>query len=96
MERIPQGKYTPEFRAEAVKLVETGLGITAAAKRMSVPKSSLHKWVSAQKAGKLADVDKGKRIPTDQEMELARLRFPLFFVLQPIGIMPPILSHADC
>lgn len=24
------------------------------------------------------------------------VRFPLFFVLQPIGIMPPILSHADC
>lgn len=45
MERIPQGKYTPEFRAEAIKLAETGFGITAAAKRLSVPKSSLHQWV---------------------------------------------------
>ena len=26
MERIPQGKYTPEFRAGAVKLVEIGKG----------------------------------------------------------------------
>ena len=74
MERIPQGKYTPEFRAEAVKLAQTGIGITAAAKRLSVPKTSLHKWVSAQRAGKLADVGKGQRVPTDQEMELAGLR----------------------
>lgn len=39
MERNPQGKYTPEFRAEAVKLAQTGIGITAAAKRLSVPKT---------------------------------------------------------
>ncbi|MFA6314443.1 MAG: hypothetical protein WC681_23420 [Sterolibacterium sp.] len=25
-----------------------------------------------------------------------QLRFPLFFVFQPIGIMPPISSHAEC
>ena len=74
MERIPQGKYTPEFRLEAVKLAESGLGITAAAKRLSVPKSSLHKWVSAQRAGKLAEVGKGQRVPTEHEVELARLR----------------------
>jgi len=30
MERIPKGIYTPEFRAEAVKLVEaTGLSVGA-------------------------------------------------------------------
>ncbi len=36
MERIPKGIYTPEFRAEAVKLVEKdGLSVDAAAKRLS-------------------------------------------------------------
>ena len=47
MERIPRGLYTPEFRLEAVKLVEeTGMSIVQAAKQLSVPKSSLHKWVA--------------------------------------------------
>ena len=42
MERIPKGIYTPEFRAEAVKLVEVeGLSVDAAAKRLSVPKAAL-------------------------------------------------------
>ena len=38
MERIPKGIYTPEFRAEAVKLVEReGLSVDAAAKRLELP-----------------------------------------------------------
>jgi len=42
MERTPKGIYTPEFRAEAVKLVEaTGMSVGRAAKRLSMPKSSL-------------------------------------------------------
>ena len=46
MKRIPRGLYTPEFRLEAVKLVEeTGMSIVQAAKQLSVPMSSLHKWV---------------------------------------------------
>lgn len=57
MERIPKGIYTPEFRAEAVKLVEAeGLSVDAAAKRLSVPKSSLANWVRAAREGKLATV----------------------------------------
>lgn len=41
MERIPKGIYTPEFRVEAVKLVEEGRLSVEAAKRLSVPKSSV-------------------------------------------------------
>jgi transposase len=42
MERITQGKYTPEFRAEAVRMVEQEeLSVRQAAKRLSVPLSSL-------------------------------------------------------
>lgn len=63
MERIPQGKYRPEFRAEAVKLVENeGLSVERAAKKLSLPKSSLNNWVSAARKGKLAEVGKGQRV----------------------------------
>lgn len=75
MERIPKGLYSPEFRAEAVKLVEgEGLSIDRAAKRLSVPKSSLGNWVRAARSGKLTEVGKGQRVPSEQELELARMR----------------------
>jgi len=75
MERTPKGIYTPEFRAEAVKLVEAeGLSIDRAAKRLSVPKSSLSNWVRAARAGKLAEVGKGQWPVSELELELARTR----------------------
>lgn len=75
MERMPRGIYTPEFRAEAVKLVEMeGLSVDAAARRLSVPKSSLGNWVRTSRKGELATVGKGQRAPTETEIELARLR----------------------
>jgi len=51
---IPQGRYTKEFRWEAVKLVtEEGLSWAKAARRLSLPTSTLANWVKAYKAGKL-------------------------------------------
>lgn len=44
------------------------------AKRLSVPKSSLENWVTASRAGKLAEVEKGQRLPTELKLELARTR----------------------
>jgi len=75
MERIPRGIDTPEFRAEAVKLVEaTGMSIGRAAKQLSLPKSSLDNWVRAAREGKLEEVGKGQRLPSELELELARTR----------------------
>ena len=75
MERIPKGLYTPEFRAEAVRMVEAeGLSVGQVAKRLSVPKSSLNNWVKAARSGKLGDVGKGQRMPTELEVELARVK----------------------
>ena len=52
MERIAKGIYTLEFRAEAVKLVEDEkLLVDGAAKRLSVPKSTLGNWVRASRQG---------------------------------------------
>ncbi len=57
MEHIPHGVYTPEFRSEAVKLVEKeGLSVDQAAKRLLVPQRNLGNWVRASRSGKLAEV----------------------------------------
>lgn len=75
MKGIPQGRYTREFRQEAVKLVmEDGLSWAEAARRLSLPSSTLGNWVKAARDGKLGDVGKNYRPLTDLEMELARVK----------------------
>ena len=75
MKGIPQGRYSKEFRQEAVKLVlQEGLSWAAAARRLSLPTSTLANWVKAAKAGKLGDVGKNYRPLTEVEMELARTK----------------------
>jgi transposase len=78
---IPQGRYTKEFRLEAVKLVmEGGLSWGEAARRLSLPTSTLANWVKAAKAGKLGEVGKSYRPLTEVEMELARTKKELAIV----------------
>jgi transposase len=75
MKRVPYGKYTKEFRLEAVKLViDGGLSILEASKRLSLAASTLTTWVKAYKSGKLEEVGKNQRQLSDKEMELARLK----------------------
>ena len=75
MKGIPRGRYTKEFRQEAVKLVtEEGLSWAGAARRLSLPTSTLANWGKAHKAGKLGDVGKTYRPLTEVEMELARTK----------------------
>ena len=50
MKGVPQGRYTKEFREEAVKLVtEERLSLPEAARRLSLPPSTLGNWVKAIK-----------------------------------------------
>jgi transposase len=78
---IPQGRYTKEFRQEAVKLVlEEGLSWGEAARRLSLPTSTLANWVKAAKAGKLGEVGKNYRPLTEVEMELAHTKKELAIV----------------
>ena len=75
MKRGPQGRYTKELREEAVKLVtEEKLSLPEAARRLSLPPSTLGNWVKAYKAGKLGDIGKTYRPLTEMEMELARTK----------------------
>ena len=75
MKGLPHGRYTKEFREEAAKLVVEGnISVPEAARRLSVPMTTLAYWVKAYKAGKLGEVGKTQRPLTELEMELARTK----------------------
>ncbi len=75
MKGVPQGRYTKEFREEAVKMVtEEKLSLPEAARRLSLPPSTLGNWVKQFKAGRLGEVGKTYRSLTEIEMELARTK----------------------
>ena len=75
MKGIPQGRYTKEFRVEAVKLVtEENISLPEAARRLSLAPSTLGNWVKAYKAGKLGDIGKERKPLTEIEIELARVK----------------------
>jgi len=75
MKRVLQGKYTREFRQEAVKMIiEEKLSFPEAGRRLSLPPSTLATWVKAFKAGRLGEVGKTYRPLTEIEMELARTK----------------------
>jgi len=75
MKGIPQGRYTRELRQEAVKLVtEEKLSLPEAARRLSLPPSTLGNWVKQFQAGRLGEIGKTYRPLTEVEMELAKVK----------------------
>jgi transposase len=66
--------YTPEFRAEAVKMVlAQGLSLAEAAKRLSVPKGTLANWVARARAS-TGVAAPGARTVVELEAELRHIR----------------------
>ena len=75
MKGIPRGKYTKEFREEAVKLItEEKLSYPEAGRRLQLAPTTILNWVKASKAGKLGDIGKNYRPLTEVEIELARVK----------------------
>ena len=75
MKGVPQGRYTREFRQEAVKLImEEKLSFPEAGRRLSLAPSTLSYWVKAYKGGKLGDIGKMQKPLTEIEMELAKVK----------------------
>jgi len=75
MERVPNGRYTREFREEAVKMVtEGGLSVLEVSSRLSLPKSTLERWRRVSKGVDLGKIGKGQRALTEIESELAKVK----------------------
>lgn len=69
-----RGKYTHEFKLEAVRQVKVGQSLTATAKVLGIPKASLGTWVRESAKGLLSTVTDNRSVVTPEQMELARLR----------------------
>jgi len=75
MERIPRGRYTKEFRMEAVKLIVEGkLPQREVSRRLNVSENTLQNWLKAYRQGKLSEVGKNYRELSAAELELSQLR----------------------
>ena len=75
MKGIPQGRYTREFRQEAVKLVvEDKISCREASQRLSLAPSTLAYWVKVYKEGKLGDIGRAQKPLTEVEIELVRTK----------------------
>jgi transposase len=69
-------QYTLEFKQEAVRLVESGQTVSAAARSLGVVEHTLGNWVQAQRAGKLKGAGNKPQV-TAEQMENSRLRAEL-------------------
>jgi len=75
MEKIPRGRYTKEFRIEAVKFItKENLSLPEAGRRLNVAPSTINNWVKAYKAGRLDDIGRSQRSLTDLELEPYRTK----------------------
>jgi transposase-like protein len=71
----PRARYTLEFKQEAVRLVEGGQSIAAAARSLGVVEQTLFNWVKARRGGKLTGAD--SKVVSAEQMEISRLRAEL-------------------
>ena len=47
---VPNRRYPPEFRLEAIRVAET-VGVNEAAKRLGIPQSSIGNWLRITRRG---------------------------------------------
>ncbi|MBV9304531.1 MAG: transposase [Acidobacteriaceae bacterium] len=65
-----------EFKPEAVRLVESGQSMRAAARQLNIAEQSLFNGVKAQREGRLQDAADSRTVSAEQ-MEISRLRAEL-------------------
>ena len=70
-----RGRYTQEFKLEAVRLVRGGQSVAAVAKVLGISEQTLHNWLKADQEGRL--VGAGTKPVSAEQMEIARLRAEL-------------------
>ena len=69
------GKYTLEFKLEAVRLVKGGQAVPATARILGVPMQTLGNWVRLSEKGQLKGA--GDKPVSVEQLELARFRAQL-------------------
>lgn len=67
-----RGRYTLEFKLEAVRLVKGGQAVPVTAKILGVPMQTLGNWVRLDEKGQIKGA--GDKPVSAEQMELARLR----------------------
>ena len=70
-----RARYTLEFKQEAVRLVEGGQSIAAAARTLGVVEQTLFNWIKVDRQGKLTGAD--SKVVSAEQMEISRLRAEL-------------------
>ncbi len=94
MDRRSNGRYSKEFRSEAVKLVvESGVSAYEAARQLCLPKSTLANWVRAFKTGKLGDIGGPQRPLTEVEQELDGVKRELAQIKQERDILKKAAAY---
>ena len=76
MRQGTRGRYTLEFKQEAVRLVESGQSQAAAARSLGVVEQTLGNWVRENRAGSLKGATSKPKV-TAEQMEVSRLRAEL-------------------
>jgi transposase len=94
MERIPNRRYTREFREEVVKMVrEGGLSVKETCEWLSLPKSTMEQWIRASKSDKLGEVGKDERLLSAVERELAEVKRKLALAKQERDILKKAAAY---
>ena len=76
MTKATRGRYTLEFKQEAVRLVESGHTMAAAARSLGVVEQTLGNWIKLHRAGRLKGAS-GRQQVSAEQMEISRLRAEL-------------------
>ena len=76
MMKSKRGRYTLEFKQEAVRLVESGQTMAAAARSLGVVEQTLGNWIKLHRAGRLKGAS-GRLQVSAEQMEISRLRAEL-------------------
>jgi transposase len=72
MTKAKRGRYTLEFKQEAVRLVESGQTMAAAARSLGVVEQTLGNWIKLHRAGTLKGAS-GRQQVSAEQMEISRL-----------------------
>jgi transposase len=74
--KTKRARYTLEYKQEAVRLVESGQSMAAAARSLGMVDQTLFNWVKASREGKLKGAGGPSKVSAEQ-MEISRLRAEL-------------------